>query len=140
MYCFDKLQYCENSWHILGEILNALPYPLAIKSVNADKIKDVLRHAAKPAILDRICSRLVQGSSVMLCVFFHTIIPFTPIFGSCVFVQFQTSAALGIAEFFEDLSEKDLVQEEVWKSYSKKYEIMAYSEMSTIERYTVYFI
>eukprot|EP01084_Bolivina_argentea_P057968 105869_1 len=103
-------------WHILGEVLNALPYPLAISAVNNPAIKDVLRHAATPATLNTICLRLVQGSS------------------------FQTSACLGIAEFFEDISKKDMVQEDIWKNYSEEFEKLAYEQMSHIESNHLLFV
>ena len=47
--------------------------------------------------------------------------------------KFQTSAALGVAQFFDDLSKKDMVQEDVWKEYSRNYEILAFDEISYIE-------
>ena len=54
------------SWRILGEVLNALPYRLAIGSLNKPNNKNILKHTAKPEILDKICMRLIEGSSVCL--------------------------------------------------------------------------
>eukprot|EP01084_Bolivina_argentea_P057969 105871_1 len=103
-------------WHILGEVLNAIPYPFAIKTIKNDEINEILRHAAKPEILNTICLRLVQGAS------------------------FQTSAALGIAEVFEQFSEQDLVQEKIWRCYSEQFEKLAYEQMSLIESNHLLFI
>ena len=44
------------SWYILGELLNALPYPLAIAAIKNGEVKDTLRHAASPIVLDKICN------------------------------------------------------------------------------------
>ena len=51
------------SWYILGEILHALPNPLAIATMKDPDTKDTLRNAADPRIDARIhCMRL-------LCIF-----------------------------------------------------------------------
>eukprot|EP01083_Nonionella_stella_P219994 787527_1 len=103
-------------WHILSEILYALPYPLAIDVINDVSTKDILRHSASPKLLDQICYRLIQGSS------------------------FPASAALSVAEFFETLAELDVVQEEEWKAVSRKYEVMAYNEVNRVESDHVLFV
>eukprot|EP01083_Nonionella_stella_P275531 935802_1 len=51
----------------------------------------------------------------------------------CASLQFPASAALSVAEFFEDLAELDVVQEDEWKAVSRKYEVMAYNEVIRVE-------
>ena len=48
-------------------------------------------------------------------------------------VQFRSSAALLVADFFDDLAGKDEVQEEVWKQLSTQYEKEAFDEVSSVE-------
>ena len=60
-----------HSWYILGEILNALPYPLAIRAITDIDTKDILRHAATPEIMDNLCDRLMNGASVCCHLFLY---------------------------------------------------------------------
>eukprot|EP01083_Nonionella_stella_P292528 994856_1 len=42
--------------------------------------------------------------------------------------------------FFDDLSEIDMVQEDIWKQFSQEFEVMAFNEMSRIESNHLLFV
>ena len=46
---------------------------------------------------------------------------------------------MGLAEFLDDLAEEDLVQEKQWRALSKKYEVLAFEEVSKVESLSSFF-
>ena len=110
-----KKQHKNAYWKILGMLMNALPYQLAIAVLRDENSIDILRHG-KPSVLNDICTRLVSGSN------------------------FKPAAALAIAEFFDDLAYQDVVQEEVWREYSTNFENIAYDNVNSIESNHLLFI
>lgn len=76
---------------------------------------DILRHS-EPAVLNELCSYVVNGSF------------------------FKPAAALAIAEFFDDLASKDIVQEDTWRKYGNHWENLAYDEVNKVESNDLLFI
>ena len=75
---------CFISWFVLGEIFKALPYPIVLDSLNDEETKDALRHFAHPEMLDTLCQKLIEGSSVcIICLRFEGG-DFKPAFHFCV--------------------------------------------------------
>eukprot|EP01084_Bolivina_argentea_P289726 497567_1 len=88
-------------WKCLGILMKALPYPIAISVMKKQEIKDVLRHA-QPEILEQICRQLLQGS------------------------LFEAAAALEIADFLDSMAQADIIQAEVWETYSRNFELTSF--------------
>ena len=53
----------DSYWNVFAEIMDSLPYRLAIQILNDSDTMNVLRHS-KPEILFAICLRIVRGASV----------------------------------------------------------------------------
>ena len=47
---------------------------------------------------------------------------------------------MGIAEFFDDLAENDMIRQELYEAFSKEFEIMAYNEINKTESDHLLFI
>eukprot|EP01083_Nonionella_stella_P013248 37330_1 len=103
-----KKQKKESYWKILAVLMHALPYPVALNALKDPSAIGTLRHG-EPDRLRTVCMSLVSGSS------------------------FKPSAALAVAEFFDELSLDDIVLEDVWQGYSNVFEQIAYEEINKVE-------
>eukprot|EP01084_Bolivina_argentea_P024937 46411_1 len=94
-------------WKVLDSLFDALPYPLAKQIIDANK--HFFQLYSKPNILQKICMSAIRGA------------------------QFETSATLSIANFFDVLADGDPVQSDIWTGISKEFEEIATNRMETIE-------
>eukprot|EP01084_Bolivina_argentea_P057953 105838_1 len=109
LFIISQLRQEDNSayWKVLGALLTTLPYPISKEIIHSEK--HFFTKNTSPDMLRTICMKMMEGS------------------------QFQPSAALGIAGFFDDLAEEDLIQEDAWKGYGDYFEKMAFTEINKIE-------
>eukprot|EP01084_Bolivina_argentea_P010606 19761_1 len=107
-FMIDKLnrEAEEPHYFVLGQLFYSLPDPVALQ-ILWESI-DALQ-MTKPDKLKNLCLKLHAGSI------------------------FKPSTDLCIAEFFYSLSKKDLVQTDLWDSYSKEFEQMAFDNVGEIE-------
>eukprot|EP01084_Bolivina_argentea_P145922 255641_1 len=107
-FIIDKLkrEAKESYYFVLGQLLYSLPDPVALQ-ILFESISILQR--MKPNELKKLCLQIRNGSI------------------------FKTRADLGIADFFEILSKRDLVQTKIWKQFSQEFEQIAFAEIAEIE-------
>ena len=126
---------------ILGELMHALPYQNAIDIIKDQDTQDLLCNLAEPIELEEICQRLIDGASVCLCsikCFRHSLA--IESLSLITLTQFGASAALLVAEFFDDLAAENEIREEIWDKISTHFEKKAYDFIGSVENDHLLFV